>query len=915
MSIVGRMTKLFDTNGKSELSCISGIKFFSMVWIVFGHVFVGYLLSPFSNLLDIFEYEKTTRAMFQHATTFAVDTFLCLAGLLVVYNFLQSTHSGKKFNIPLFYIHRYLRLTPALGALILVSVYLLDYMGSGPRWVLTHELFQKQCRKYWWSSLLYLQNYANIPPNVCLDHTWYLSVDTQLYFLSPIFLILLWKYPKAGIALLVSATLGSMVFVGYVTYKYRLPALFNSPLIWPALVNYLEKYYFKTHTRMSSYLIGALGGYILYFMKSKKYKIKKMPLLVLWIGMLAVMLGCIFAGHDTLMGPEYRQWDHVLYMTFVRPSWSVVIAWVVVACVLGHGGVINSFLSNKIFQVLSRFSYSVYLIHYVEICLWEFSRKAGVYFTEADLMFDFWGHFMFSFGISYIWILAFESPIIVWRNMELFYLFLVLLSVQYVTCGYKELLQRSVEDVVKKENKSECDRALNKLLNNILHPTLDDLWGYKMIDASSSFLPDGFLLGNMGDMGNFEECLDIASKDQTIKGQYCLKVVLPIPGLNRAVKELARGLTGYPIALCLPNRCSEKEINAKFKIFPHFQFHCQTKETRHLPLTKGAIATICFLCVITTMMFLSTTYDIYCRQNNKGTTINSISKSDLSCISGIKFLSLIWTIFGHIVIGYVMSPLSNILDVIECLHHTWYLSVDTQLYFLSPIFLILLWKYPKAGIALLITATSGSMATVAYLTYHYRLPAFDLGDFLEKYYFLTHTRMSSYLIGALGGYILYVMKNKKYKISKILLLFLWPVMLAIMLGCIFAGNDTLRGPEYKKWDHVLYMTFVRPSWSVFIVWMVVACALGQGGIINSFLSNKIFQVLSRFSYSIYLIHFVEVFVWAFSRKSGVYFSEVGTLFDFWGHFMFSFGISYVWILSFESPVIVLEKILLGRFVQ
>nr|CAH7740350.1 unnamed protein product [Callosobruchus chinensis] len=863
-SVYTNTLKLFDTNGKSELSCISGIKFFSMIWIVLGHVFVGYFMAPFSNFLDIIEYEQTTRAMFQHATTFAVDTFLCLAGLLVVYNFMQSINSGRRFNIPLFYVHRYLRLTPALGALVLVSVYLLDYMGSGPKWVLTKEMFQKQCERYWWSSFLYIQNYANEQPHVCLDHTWYLSVDTQLYFLSPIFLILLWKYPKAGIALLVSATLGSMVSVAYVTYQYRLPA-------------------------MSSYLIGALGGYILYFMKSRKYKIDKMLLLPLWTVMLAVMLGCIFAGHDTLMGPEYRKWDHVLYMTLVRPSWSVFIAWMVVACVLGHGGIINSFLSNKIFQVLSRFSYSVYLIHFVEICLWEFSRKTGVYFTEADLMFDFWGHFMFTLGISYVWILAFESPVI--------------------------------------------------------------------------------------------------------------------------VLEKAHGLTGYPIALCLPNQCSSKEINDRFKIFPHFHFHCQTKETRYPPLTKGAIATICFLCIVGLMMFLSTAYDVYYRQNNK----------DLSCISGIKSLSMIWIIFGHVLMGYVMSPISNFLEVVEyarttramfqngatfavdtflclaglllvynflqiihsgrkfnllhfyvhrylrltpavgalilvtanlldkigsgprwgmfremfqkqCKDYWWssllYIQNYTKgplnlLYFMSPIFLVLLWRYPRAGIALLASATFGSMVTVAYLTYHYELPAlltspliwFKFNDFLEKYYFGTHTRMSSYLIGALGGYILYVMKSKKYKISKVLPLILWSVMLAVMLGCLFAGNRSLRGLEYKKWDNILYMTFVRPSWSVFITWMVVACALGHGGIINSFLSNKIFRVLSRFSYSVYLIHFVEIFLWAFSRKTGVYFSEVGTLFDFWGHFMFSLGISYVWILAFESPVIVLEKVLIGRIVQ
>ncbi|VEN57285.1 unnamed protein product, partial [Callosobruchus maculatus] len=132
-----------------------------------------------------------------------------------------------------------------------------------------------------------------------------------------------------------------------------------------------------------------------------------------------------------------------------------------------------------------------------------------------------------------------------WKNMEFLYLFVVLLSVKYVNCDYKKLLKKSVEDVANKKNKTECDKALNKLLNNVLHPKLDDLWGYKMIDASSSLIPDGFLLGNAGGMGNFEECLDITSKDQTIKGQYCLKLVIPFPGLDRAIIELVLYFTIY----------------------------------------------------------------------------------------------------------------------------------------------------------------------------------------------------------------------------------------------------------------------------------------------------------------------------------------------------------------------------------
>jgi hypothetical protein len=46
--------------------------------------------------------------------------------------------------------------------MVLVSATLLKYMGSGPRWPLFDQNFQQPCANYWWSALLYVQNYVNL---------------------------------------------------------------------------------------------------------------------------------------------------------------------------------------------------------------------------------------------------------------------------------------------------------------------------------------------------------------------------------------------------------------------------------------------------------------------------------------------------------------------------------------------------------------------------------------------------------------------------------------------------------------------------------------------------------------------------------------------------------------------------------
>lgn len=69
-----------------------------------------------------------------------------------------------------------------------------------------------KCRESWWRSFLLIQNFGEIVhivsphlrllytlnchfelfPFQCLNHTWYLAVDFQLFLITPIFVYVLW---------------------------------------------------------------------------------------------------------------------------------------------------------------------------------------------------------------------------------------------------------------------------------------------------------------------------------------------------------------------------------------------------------------------------------------------------------------------------------------------------------------------------------------------------------------------------------------------------------------------------------------------------------------------------------------------------------------------------------------------------
>lgn len=64
-------------------------------------------------------------------------------------------------NVALVYLHRYLRLTPLLAVTILFSTSVLQFFGNGPLWPDVVGYFAQQCKRNWWKTLLYIQNYAS----------------------------------------------------------------------------------------------------------------------------------------------------------------------------------------------------------------------------------------------------------------------------------------------------------------------------------------------------------------------------------------------------------------------------------------------------------------------------------------------------------------------------------------------------------------------------------------------------------------------------------------------------------------------------------------------------------------------------------------------------------------------------------
>ncbi|GLV35410.1 uncharacterized protein CBL_01440 [Carabus blaptoides fortunei] len=370
------------SNNPNQVSCIHGIRCLSMAWIIYSHRFLTFLSKPLINIIDLERWRDRPENMYMLSATVNVDTFFVLSGLLVAYGFLQAKEKGVKFNVFLYWIHRYIRLTPAFGVMILINATIITHLGSGPFWSLLASL-KTTCVEKWWHNLLYIQNYYE-NDTICLGQSWYLAVDTQLFFLSPLILIPLWRWPKHTMYGLIALLIGSIISPFVVSYHYDLPM---GAAAKQTNVFYRTKYYYSTHTRFGPWLMGIMLGYYIFILKKHKdpnYTLHPSQVTAGWLLSLTLLLTVLFAPYNAMF--VHDRIADAFFTGLHRHAWSLGLCWIIYACTEGYGGPINAFLSWAPFQVLGRLTYTLYLVHMNLQYHMEAELRTLTYFSDFNMV-------------------------------------------------------------------------------------------------------------------------------------------------------------------------------------------------------------------------------------------------------------------------------------------------------------------------------------------------------------------------------------------------------------------------------------------------------------------------------------------------------------------------------------------------
>ncbi|CAK8686755.1 unnamed protein product [Clavelina lepadiformis] len=445
-SIIKNTKKLLDTTQRpTDITCLHGMRFISMSWVILGHC----LLTPLqysNNPIFYANYYLTHGELLAVSNGFfSVDTFFFLSGLLVVYIGLRKLQkSGGKMNILTMFLYRYLRLTPAYAFTLMFAVTLWVKLGDGPTWPAVTTALEVQCEKYWWTNLLYINNlYPSDFTKECIAWSWYLSNDTQFYLLAIIILLILYRSSAAGLTIMSTMLLASISITGgFSSYtkgqpltvifgwlsgmimntghnssdgdgfgREGLSLMAGNDTTPPQYSPYISDLYAKPWCRIGAYIVGMITGYILYA-NNNRITMPKWAAALGWILAATMNLSLVYAVYGTIReGSLLDNNVAALYNALSRPLWCLGCAWVVVACVCGYGGPVNSFLSWKAFIPLSRLTYCTYLVHLLAVMWLLGTHETPIHFNMQELISLFITSLVLGNLLAYVLAMLVEFPL------------------------------------------------------------------------------------------------------------------------------------------------------------------------------------------------------------------------------------------------------------------------------------------------------------------------------------------------------------------------------------------------------------------------------------------------------------------------------------------------------------------------
>ncbi|ELT92578.1 hypothetical protein CAPTEDRAFT_186947 [Capitella teleta] len=399
-----------------NIACLNGIRSMSFAWIMVGNT---WLFGPVynecwvtSNLFSALR--KIPKEWdFQIVLNYGLntDTFLVMSGLLVTYwwliRFEKNDNRLSVGGIIYHIAHKYWRMMPAimLGLAFYSSLYL--YLGDGPFYP---PFIQdaENCRTNWWPNLLMINNIVNTEKTNALSGLRNPGWDVHRPH---------WSHGRCH--------LPDPMVVGSTCYTWTASVIMEAEASLQkneASFTYDESddsmsgywdFMVAPWCRAGSYLIGMILGIALFKLRGRAVTMHWLVVLVGWASSIMLIMLVIFIPHSEIKdgGSEWSQSQNVAYDTIARNTYSLGVAWIIFACHVGYGGVIDSLLSYKFWWPLSKLVFLALCTHSMIIFVLDYGRMTPLYITVYHQNYRVIGHFWMNLLLGFLWAILWQYPV------------------------------------------------------------------------------------------------------------------------------------------------------------------------------------------------------------------------------------------------------------------------------------------------------------------------------------------------------------------------------------------------------------------------------------------------------------------------------------------------------------------------
>ncbi|XP_033217203.1 uncharacterized protein LOC117172978 isoform X4 [Belonocnema kinseyi] len=346
--------------GSGEITCIHGIRSLATIALYIAHKLIPLSSIPYSNRIALTEVANTPISSILRVSLVYTDSFLLLSGVLTAYNMAKERKIHGEIRWFCRIIARFIRLTPALIAIIFWYAFVMEHIGTGPQWNSAIKANADICKKNAWTNLLYIQNFFPFE-EMCATHTHQLALDMQLSLIVPMLVFFLEIKPVIGILLIffllqLSATLRYLS-----TVNNNLSLVIFHGMTLKRLYKTANLTYILPLHRATPYLFGVGLGVLMNY-TGRSIKLHKVFSILGWLIASALGSWSLFSPWKYARRDFTYDVEEAAYYAVISPVFSALaLSWVIFACFTDHGGAVNKILSNYWLVVFSRISYAIYL--------------------------------------------------------------------------------------------------------------------------------------------------------------------------------------------------------------------------------------------------------------------------------------------------------------------------------------------------------------------------------------------------------------------------------------------------------------------------------------------------------------------------------------------------------------------------